>query len=124
MDPFQLTDTAVPLIDASLRPDDVPALAGQTVMMPVSWIRRPIPSLLEEEKVCQISDSFREIGQQVAFEVLEIPSLKNGRGYFAFGGCHRWAAALRLGLTHVKVKIVGGSRRQLMYYIGSNANDL
>eukprot|EP00762_Andalucia_godoyi_P003352 ANDGO_06560.mRNA.1 Putative sulfiredoxin len=98
-------------------------LAGQVIDMPVSLIRRPIPSVLDGDKVCAIRDSILDVGQQVPIDVLEV-STAEGFKYFMFGGCHRWAAIQELQLDRVKVKVVGASRLQLMYYLGADAYSL
>lgn len=98
-------------------------LAGQVVDMPVSLIHRPIPSVLDGEKVCTIRDSISQEGQHVPIDVLEFATNGEFR-YYMFGGCHRWAAIQELKLGTVKVKVVGATRLQLMYYLGADAYQL
>jgi uncharacterized ParB-like nuclease family protein len=116
-DPAQTLDAANPPKDWR------DSLAGKVVNMPVAWIRRPIASILDQDKVCTMLPSIRDEGQQVPIEVLEIQT-KNGLGYFMFGGCHRWECIQRLQLPTVKVRVMGGSMMQLRLYLGAAANDL
>jgi uncharacterized ParB-like nuclease family protein len=55
--------------------------------IPLSDMVRPIPPVLDEEKVCYLMKSISEEGQQVPIDVLKAP---NGKLY-GFGGCHRTA---------------------------------
>eukprot|EP00128_Syssomonas_multiformis_P000851 Colp12_sorted_trinity150504_noHs@14433 len=96
--------------------------------MPIDAIIRPIPSILCEKKVEglieTISDEGKRIQEVPPIDVLWVKGSEGGDYYFAFGGCHRFAAHQRLGSKTIRVKLVPASESDLRVYMGSSTPKL
>lgn len=60
-------------------------------------------------------------------DVLWVQGSEGGNYYFAFGGCHRWAAHQRLGKQTIKAKLIKstpGNSRCLWSCSGLDVQDL
>jgi len=80
----------------------------QTTMVKVADIRRPVPSVVDEDKVDYLMNSFIQEGIQVPVDLLEY----EGRLY-GFNGCHRYTAAKRLGFEEIPAHIRSVDKRTL-----------
>lgn len=96
--------------------------------VPMHVIRRPIQSILDEAKVESLMGTIEVSNIEACaamsrpannkqtdpekvppIDVLHIVGSEGGNYYFAFGGCHRWAAHTRLGKPAIKAKLVPAS---------------
>lgn len=102
--------------------------------IPFSIINRPIPSTLEEEKVCKMMSILKDDGKKnelTPIDVLWVEIPEKGNYYFAFGGrlfnsliipgCHRYEAYKRLGLSTVRAKIMKVHPSVIRDYLGSSS---
>ncbi|OBA19865.1 sulfiredoxin [Metschnikowia bicuspidata var. bicuspidata NRRL YB-4993] len=110
-------------------------------LVPLSQIRRPIPPVLDYQKIdamvstlngtpmesatCKIEDmTAGELPPTDVFLVRE-----QGKSfYFAFGGCHRFQAYERLRSEDVdplvKARILPATRKTLKVYLGSSVDEM
>ncbi|CAO1396898.1 unnamed protein product [Diamesa tonsa] len=90
-------------------------------LMPISDIIRPIPSLLDHDKVDSICETIKTSPTDVPpIDVLWITGDNGGNYYYSFGGCHRYAAHKKLNKSEIKVKLVKSSLTDLKTYLGSS----
>ncbi|WIA11405.1 hypothetical protein OEZ85_011523 [Tetradesmus obliquus] len=73
--------------------------------MPVSAINRPLPSTLDNSKVQQF---VQDMQAGAVFTPIEVAWVQDNwdNYYFAFGGCHRWAAVKQLGLPTIRARLI------------------
>eukprot|EP00879_Flechtneria_rotunda_P022065 GHRR01023280.1.p1 GENE.GHRR01023280.1~~GHRR01023280.1.p1 ORF type:complete len:140 (+),score=39.73 GHRR01023280.1:153-572(+) len=92
-------------------PEDAPVYD-----MPVSAINRPLMSALDECKLQQFMDDMQ-------FTPIEVAWVQDGDDnyYFAFGGCHRWAAVQHLGLPTIRAKLIKVSPSTIDTYLGASS---
>lgn len=110
--------------------------------IPLNEIRRPIPPVLDHQKIdamvstlegtpmasatCNIEDM--DAGELPPVDVFKVR--EEGKSYyFAFGGCHRFQAYDRIGSegnkeTLVKCKILPATRRTLKLYLGASVDEM
>lgn len=104
--------------------------------LPLDEIRRPIPPVLDYQKIdamvstlqgnpmasatCSLEEAQDLNGELPPIDVMKVR--ENGKTYyFAFGGCHRFQAYERLkGEKLVKCKIMPASKEQIKLYTGAS----
>lgn len=111
--------------------------------VPLSEIRRPIPPVLDTQKIEAMVSTLKGVPQASATCAIEnmtageLPPIdvflvkENGKKcYFAFGGCHRFQAYDKLNLegkageVSVKCKILPATRKTLKVYLGSSVDSM
>lgn len=113
---------------------------GQISYLPLSQIKRPIPPVLDYDKIdsmvsqlngipmasktCTLEEAKDLNGELPPIDVMAIR--ENGETYyFAFGGCHRFQAYERQGPdSKVKCKILPATKRQLKLYLGGSVDTI
>eukprot|EP00761_Pharyngomonas_kirbyi_P003100 gb/GECH01003104.1/.p1 GENE.gb/GECH01003104.1/~~gb/GECH01003104.1/.p1 ORF type:complete len:127 (+),score=24.21 gb/GECH01003104.1/:1-381(+) len=95
---------------------------GMVYDMPVDVIIRSFPSELDENKVCNFMDVIKTEEGREAMTPIDVMWVKTERGnyYFAFGGCHRWAAHQRSGKKTIRAKLVPTEPATIKTYLGSS----
>eukprot|EP01006_Ploeotia_vitrea_P067769 TRINITY_DN98398_c0_g1_i1.p1 TRINITY_DN98398_c0_g1~~TRINITY_DN98398_c0_g1_i1.p1 ORF type:complete len:124 (+),score=5.36 TRINITY_DN98398_c0_g1_i1:20-391(+) len=90
--------------------------------VPMTAITRPLPSVLDEDKVQSMVKAIEENRKDELppIDVMWIKGSENpdNNYYFAFGGCHRWEAHKRTNQATIKAKLVESSRKELTTYLG------
>ncbi|ODV59131.1 sulfiredoxin [Ascoidea rubescens DSM 1968] len=116
------------------------SLLGKIEYLPLDQIRRPIPPVLDYQKIdamvstlkgnpmasytCSLEDAQAMNGELPPIDVMRVK--ENGKVYyFAFGGCHRFQAYERLnGEKLVKCKILPATKKQLSLYLGASVDTM
>lgn len=118
---------------------------GDVHVVPMSVIRRPMPSELDEGKVAlfveEMKVRIRRRGRSrmallihkggdmfTPVEIVKVKSrLKSDptgpvhNFYFSLGGCHRYEATRRLGLPTIRARIIEAPASQLRVYLGAGS---
>jgi len=111
---------------------------GKITYLPLSQIKRPIPPVLDYDKIdsmvstldgkpmasktCTLEEARDLNGELPPIDVLAIRE-NDETFYFAFGGCHRFQAYERKGNeTMVKCKILPATKNQLRLYLGGSVD--
>ncbi|KAH8304622.1 hypothetical protein KR018_003717 [Drosophila ironensis] len=92
--------------------------------VPMAVIQRPIPSVLDEQKVLSLMETIQGEGSEdevPPIDLLWITGSEGGDYYFSFGGCHRFEAYKRLQRETIKAKLVRSTLGDLYHYMGSSA---
>lgn len=105
---------------------------AKTEYLPLNEISRPIPPVLDEEKIAKMIETLKareQSSDESAESALPPPDVlvirKNGKThYFAFGGCHRFQAYDRLKTEQVLCRLIPCTVDQLKLYLGSSAETL
>ncbi|EDO47160.1 predicted protein [Nematostella vectensis] len=95
--------------------------------VPFHVIIRPIPSVLDEDKVLSLVETLK--GSNTKFlvppiDVLWIKGRLGGDYFYSFGGCHRYEAYRRLGVPSIPCKVIPSTVENLRVYLGSSIPDL
>ncbi|WPK22862.1 hypothetical protein PUMCH_000082 [Australozyma saopauloensis] len=110
--------------------------------VPLSEIRRPIPPVLDHQKIEAMLSTLLGVPMASATCAIEnitpgqLPQVdvflvkENGKNYyFAFGGCHRFQAYDRLKLVNtkepmVRCRVFPATRKTLRVYLGSSVDSM
>ncbi|ODQ78523.1 hypothetical protein BABINDRAFT_162728 [Babjeviella inositovora NRRL Y-12698] len=101
--------------------------------IPLAQIRRPIPPVLNHEKIdamvstlkgtpmasnnCSLSEITS--GELTPIDVMHVRD--QGKDYyFAFGGCHRFQAYDKAGVKVVRCKVLPATKKSLKLYLGNS----
>ncbi|CDH54233.1 hypothetical protein RO3G_07562 [Lichtheimia corymbifera JMRC:FSU:9682] len=91
--------------------------------IPMSAINRPIPSILDRNKVDNMKKALQTEENKDDLTPIDVHHVqyKGNDYYFAFGGCHRWAAHKELGKDTIKGKLINTPPSIINTYLGSSS---
>ncbi|KAI8883982.1 sulfiredoxin [Backusella circina FSU 941] len=90
--------------------------------VPMSVINRPIPSQLDRQKVDNMKEVLQIQERENELTPIDVHhvSHKGQDYYFAFGGCHRWAASKELGRETIRAKLIETPPAVIKTYLGAS----
>ncbi|KAI8084385.1 ParB/Sulfiredoxin [Gilbertella persicaria] len=91
--------------------------------IPMSVVNRPIPSQLDREKVENMKEVLQIPEREKELTPIDVHHVKHNDQdyYFAFGGCHRWAASKELGRETIRAKLIETPASVISTYLGSSS---
>ncbi|KAI8641872.1 ParB/Sulfiredoxin [Parasitella parasitica] len=91
--------------------------------IPMSAINRPIPSQLDRVKVEKMKQVLEIPGREEELTPIDVHHVKHkGQDYyFAFGGCHRWAASKELRRETIRAKLIETPASVISTYMGASS---
>ncbi|XP_076455602.1 sulfiredoxin-1-like [Babylonia areolata] len=95
--------------------------------VPMRVLIRPIPSVLDENKVLSLMETIQDEEKRDAvppIDVLWVKGRQGGDYYYSFGGCHRHEAHRRLRRETIPCKLFRSTVDDLRVYLGSSTPDL
>ncbi|KAI9277132.1 ParB/Sulfiredoxin [Phascolomyces articulosus] len=113
--------------DSSKRTVDNFSIHGHSVEevydIPMSAINRPIPSILDREKVEGMKKAMQTEEHKDDLTPIDVHHVqyKGQDYYFAFGGCHRWAAHKELGKENIRGKLINTPPAMMKTYLGASS---
>jgi len=95
--------------------------------IPMKEISRPLPSILDENKVQSLIETIQTMNfdRIPPINVLWYEAPNSGNNYFfSMGDCHRWEAHKRLNLSTIRAKLIRTTLNDLKLYLGSSLPNL
>ncbi|KAL9988229.1 hypothetical protein ACROYT_G002651 [Oculina patagonica] len=95
--------------------------------VPINVINRPIPPVLEEEKVKSLMKTIQDRNRRHSVPPIDVMWIKGRLGgdyFYSFGGCHRYEAYKRLNKKTIPCKLIPSTVEILKVYLGSSVPDL
>ncbi|KAI9498345.1 ParB/Sulfiredoxin [Zychaea mexicana] len=91
--------------------------------IPMGAINRPIPSILDREKVEGMKKQMQVEESKDDLTPIDVHHVqyKGQDYYFAFGGCHRWAAHKELGKENIRGKLINTPPAMMKTYLGASS---